>query len=182
MLPWPAFLTTWRGEVRERDARTRRAPGGGKRHAHTAFRFFTNHETRITAFFRVLRPSCGETCRLVVSAPSCKALTWKNTRDDSLGGSLFVAGDASGGAGHGGRPRRRIPRRSAVRQSGGRFTELLSASRRIAPSGVASFVRGRVDRLAVHSEDRDLFFPRRGNSRQWTCGRRGRDAARSGAA
>ncbi|MCY4584617.1 MAG: hypothetical protein OXB98_01125 [Bryobacterales bacterium] len=26
---WPAFLTTWRGEVRERAVRTRREPGGG---------------------------------------------------------------------------------------------------------------------------------------------------------
>ena len=99
----PAFLTTRRGEVRERAVRTRRKPGGGKRREPLGARrrtcqiaaftlrvtkhgfsgslavrhFFwsepgplpwfsriTRHETRITAFYRVLRPTCGEKCRL----------------------------------------------------------------------------------------------------------------------
>ncbi len=47
----PAFLTTWRDEVRERAVRTRRDLGGGKRRAqHGLERFFTRHETRNTAF------------------------------------------------------------------------------------------------------------------------------------
>ena len=100
----PAFVTTWRGEVRERAVRTRRKPGRGKRReplgarrrtcwiasftprvskhclpGSPAIRHFswsepgsrpwfsriTRHETRITAFFRVLRPSGGENGRLI---------------------------------------------------------------------------------------------------------------------
>ena len=33
VVPWTAFLTTWRGEVHERAARTRHEPGGGKMRA-----------------------------------------------------------------------------------------------------------------------------------------------------
>ena len=42
--------------------------GGGRRAARAvAFQVFTNHETRITAFYRVLRPWGGEKCRLSAS-------------------------------------------------------------------------------------------------------------------
>ena len=56
---WPAFLTTWRGEVRERAVRTRRKPGGGKRREplgarNMACKVF--HESRNKAF-TVHRPS-----------------------------------------------------------------------------------------------------------------------------
>ena len=60
----PAFLTGWRGEVRERAVTASREPGAGKRDAQMeltgwfpsratpspANRFFTRHETRNTAF------------------------------------------------------------------------------------------------------------------------------------
>ena len=79
---WPSFLTTRRGEVRERAVRTRRESDGGKRRTQAYFtvhrssdissganqapnqRFSRNtrHESR--PFSRVLRPSGGEKGRL----------------------------------------------------------------------------------------------------------------------
>ncbi len=88
---WPACLITQRSKMRERAVRTRGEPGGGKRreqsylqnrllhpsgHETRPLRFFTNHESRITAFMFFTNHESGTQHQTPARSPlACRPVT-----------------------------------------------------------------------------------------------------------